>query len=629
MADSGAQTVQFHSSFSRQPATSINKTEPPATQENVRLVIWDLDETFWKGTVTEGGIQEYIREHHDIVIELARRGILSSICSKNDHGVIEQILEKYEISKYFIFPSISWGPKGVRIASILEAVQLRAPTVMFIDDNPNNRAEALDVVPGLQVEDEFFISDMLSDPRFKGKDDSALSRLKQYQLLEQRKRDESKSTGDNEAFLRGCDVRVYIEYDVEANLDRAIELINRTNQLNYTKRRLPESLEDARRELLAEISVINRHAGLIRVVDKYGDYGFVGFFLTENIASADAKSRLRHFCFSCRTLGMLVEHWVYNYLRRPLLKVVGEVLTDLSAPRSIDWIRQISTLDDPVESLQVESSPDIVLWGGCETNALSIYAANFSKNVVAFGNYASSGFFVRLNSSLVLASMASRSAGDFKAEAALFGLPASLGHTDIFSSRPRGAIYIVNCSFDASNIPLYRHKESGWVIHVEIGRLPGVNLAGIPEPEIANTIEKLNFVQGDRDRYLRVIKHLSLNYENVRPLNEGEIHSALDRIVALLPQGAKLILVVDHDEACNENRNRYKVPGLTLLKRVVSDFSAKYDFVKAIPFSDAIQDPEEIGAGGGSHYVRQVYIRFMQIASQEASKLTPKRNAAT
>ena len=40
--------------------------------EAVRLVIWDLDETFWRGTLTEGGIT-FLPEHKEIVIELARR----------------------------------------------------------------------------------------------------------------------------------------------------------------------------------------------------------------------------------------------------------------------------------------------------------------------------------------------------------------------------------------------------------------------------------------------------------------------------------------------------------------------------------------------------------------------------
>ena len=49
--------------------------------EPVRFVIWDLDETFWRGTLTEGGIT-FLSKHKEIVVEFARRGIVSSICSK-------------------------------------------------------------------------------------------------------------------------------------------------------------------------------------------------------------------------------------------------------------------------------------------------------------------------------------------------------------------------------------------------------------------------------------------------------------------------------------------------------------------------------------------------------------------
>jgi hypothetical protein len=42
------------------------------------LVIWDLDEAFWHGTLTEGGIAHYSIDNHNIVVELARRGIVSS-----------------------------------------------------------------------------------------------------------------------------------------------------------------------------------------------------------------------------------------------------------------------------------------------------------------------------------------------------------------------------------------------------------------------------------------------------------------------------------------------------------------------------------------------------------------------
>ena len=78
--------------------------------EAVRLVIWDLDETFWKGTLDEGGIKEYVQAHHDVVVELARRGIVSSICSKNDADAVRAILQEKGIWEYSSFRA-SIGPR--------------------------------------------------------------------------------------------------------------------------------------------------------------------------------------------------------------------------------------------------------------------------------------------------------------------------------------------------------------------------------------------------------------------------------------------------------------------------------------------------------------------------------------
>jgi len=219
------------------------------------------------GTLTEGGIS-YRDDHHDIVVELAQRGIMSSICSKNDAARVLPYLRSRGIADYFIFPSINWEPKGPRLAAIVEDVQLRAGTVMFIDDNPSNRAEAAAMAPGLQVEDETFIARLLDDPRFLGKADRGMTRLAQYKLLETRKKDEAHAPGGNEAFLRGCDIRTRIEYDIAGDIDRVIELINRTNQLNFTKRRLPEDIDQARAIIEAAIRDPFSQCGLVQVIDK-------------------------------------------------------------------------------------------------------------------------------------------------------------------------------------------------------------------------------------------------------------------------------------------------------------------------------------------------------------------------
>ncbi len=41
---------------------------------SVKLVVWDLDETFWKGTLSEEGIQP-IAQHVEMIKTLVDRGI--------------------------------------------------------------------------------------------------------------------------------------------------------------------------------------------------------------------------------------------------------------------------------------------------------------------------------------------------------------------------------------------------------------------------------------------------------------------------------------------------------------------------------------------------------------------------
>jgi predicted enzyme involved in methoxymalonyl-ACP biosynthesis len=38
----------------------LNGSRQEARPEPIRLVVWDLDDTFWHGTLAEGGIREYV-----------------------------------------------------------------------------------------------------------------------------------------------------------------------------------------------------------------------------------------------------------------------------------------------------------------------------------------------------------------------------------------------------------------------------------------------------------------------------------------------------------------------------------------------------------------------------------------
>ena len=107
----------------------------------IKLIIWDLDETFWSGTLSEGDVA-LPEKHRDLLRLTTETGIVNSICSKNDDAITRAKLTELGVMDYFVFPSINWKPKGSRIKHLIEEMQLRAPNVLFLDDNHLNIAEA-------------------------------------------------------------------------------------------------------------------------------------------------------------------------------------------------------------------------------------------------------------------------------------------------------------------------------------------------------------------------------------------------------------------------------------------------------------------------------------------------------
>ena len=322
--------------------------------KQVKLVIWDLDNTFWKGTLSEGAI-EYDKHNHETVIALAGRGIMSAICSKNNYDDVRQYLVQQGIWDYFVFPKIAWQPKGAMVAELIADMHLRPENVLFIDDNSLNLNEALFYCPGLQTSSPDILAGLLGLDVCTGKPDREMSRLKQYKLLEKKRADRVSAQCDNKDFLRGCRITVQLCHNCQSEFDRILELINRTNQLNYTKNWLTrQELEDLLQDAGAEI-------GFVRVKDKYGDYGVSGFYVKKN-------SRLEHFLFSCRIMNMGVENWLYEKLGRPAIDVAGDVAVPLSQDNACDWITEIAANKTTSSVLPRTSykSLSIMVKGSCD-----------------------------------------------------------------------------------------------------------------------------------------------------------------------------------------------------------------------------------------------------------------------
>ncbi|MGY6521477.1 MAG: HAD hydrolase-like protein [Mongoliitalea sp.] len=358
--------------------------------EKIKLVIWDLDETFWKGTLSEEGIRP-IAEHIHLVQELTKRGIINSIVSKNDFETAKNKLVELGIWEYFVFPAIEWKPKGLLVQQIIENCQLRDVNVLFLDDLAHNLNEAKFYNPNLVVQAPDFIPEILTHPSFEGKDDSSHSRLKQYKLLEEKASAKTKFS-DNLAFLEDSQIKLQRIYELEPHAERITELINRSNQLNFTKIRLQEH------ELKTILTDTSHENVAIQVRDKYGDYGIVGFYSYNR-----ANHGLAHFVFSCRILNLGIPQYIYASLGFPSLSIIPEVAEalDKSQPH---WIEEVQfTASTPPLAPKHSKDPRILFIGGCEYSQLFFYLENSGFNVRTHVNFNNDqGFIVRPSHSAYL-----------------------------------------------------------------------------------------------------------------------------------------------------------------------------------------------------------------------------------
>lgn len=333
--------------------------------KKVKLVIWDLDDTFWKGTISEENVT-LVQDNIDLVKALNRRGIINSICSKNDYDTVSLFLKDKLLIDEFVFLSINWDPKGKRIKEMINTMSLREENVLFIDDNASNLREVEFYNPNIMIAEPDVITFLLQNVNTVGKDDQYLSRVNQYRLLEKRNI-ESKKYNSNEDFLINCGITVEILSDCNNEIDRLFELTSRTNQLNFTKNRY--SFDEFKR-LLQDYSCY-----YVKCKDKFGDYGVIGFI------SFDSDI-LHDFLFSCRTMGMGIEQYVYSYFNFPNIQIVEPVSGSLEKGITPKYINQIKK-DHQIEvSNNLEKS--VLIKGPCDLEVIVSFISNKENLITEF-----------------------------------------------------------------------------------------------------------------------------------------------------------------------------------------------------------------------------------------------------
>lgn len=274
----------------------LEKSAEEKKAKEVKVLVWDLDETLWHGVLLESPkvtLRPGIRE---TIAELDRRGILQSIASKNDHDHAMAKLHEFGLDEYFLYPQIGWNAKSEGIKNIAASINVGIDTLAFIDDQSFEREEVAFNHSQVLCLDAIELSGLLKrqefNPRFITEDSRQRRRMYMSDIVRNGLEEEFK--GPKDEFLATLGLKLTLAPATEDDLQRAEELTKRTHQLNTT------GYTYSYDELRAFMESPNHELLIASLEDKYGTYGKIGLSLVEK--SAD-HWMLKLLLMSCRVMS--------------------------------------------------------------------------------------------------------------------------------------------------------------------------------------------------------------------------------------------------------------------------------------------------------------------------------------
>ena len=296
-----------------------------------KVLLLDLDNTLWGGLVGENDVTPIVLSDSGIglafknfqrgIKQLKDQGVILGIVSKNNEEEAMDIIKNHTHMILrpddFAICKINWKNKAENISLISQELNVGLDSVVFIDDNPAERALIRDTLPDVMVPDfpdgpeklTDFVSEIyhsLFEKTIITEEDQ--KKTEQYRANDQRKKMLENSL-DYDAYLDSLEMKLY-RVDPKKNKDRLIQLINKTNQFNLTTIRLTEQ------ELSGILSDRNMEVFLYRVTDRFGDNGIVAAAIMEY----DEEAVIREFTMSCRVMGRRIEGAIIEDLENSALK---------------------------------------------------------------------------------------------------------------------------------------------------------------------------------------------------------------------------------------------------------------------------------------------------------------------
>jgi FkbH-like protein len=283
-----------------------------------KCLVLDLDNTLWGGVIGDDGLEnitlgretplgEAYLAFQQYCLDLSRRGVILAVCSKNDEGPAKSGFSHpdsiLQLGNFAAFKA-NWEPKHENIRRIAAELRIGTDSIVFVDDNPAERALVAAQLPEVAVPDigtdvcrfpEALDREGFFEPAAIVGDDLRRGGYYGENAVRESHQAAFATYGD---YLLSLEMRVEMGAFSPTYLERIAQLTNKTNQFNLTTKRYSYGELEA---IAADPAHVTFYC---RLSDKFGDNGLVSVVIAQIV---EEDLHLRLWLMSCRVIKRDVE----------------------------------------------------------------------------------------------------------------------------------------------------------------------------------------------------------------------------------------------------------------------------------------------------------------------------------
>lgn len=320
----------FRKDFLNLYAQELVKVARALKGRGKKCLVLDCDNTLWGGVVGEEGLAGIRLDPHSFpgntfyefqrsLISLNERGVLITLCSKNNEEDVWEVLERHPYAllkkSHLSGWRINWNDKVGNIRELARELNLGLDSFVFVDDNPAECGSVSSMIPEvtvLQVPQKLYnlprllLQEGLFDTLALSSEDRERARMYQDEM---QRRQQQALYDDIEQYLASLELAITVHEARQDEVPRVAQLTQKTNQFNLTTRRYSE-------EQIARF-LKDPQWGIytLSVSDRFGDSGLTGVLIATR---EGGLPRIDSYLLSCRVLGKSIEYAFLNQALRLL-----------------------------------------------------------------------------------------------------------------------------------------------------------------------------------------------------------------------------------------------------------------------------------------------------------------------